>query len=92
MRPASGNRGEHQLAQEKADERIEFGFTHEELLRYLPSALEHFRHRIDGTSIAVEVGGGRICMELGAPAFAPYRPAESAGNPDHLFFRVRERD
>ena len=63
MRPASGN-GEHQQAQEDSSERIEFGFTHEELSRYLPSALEPFKHHLDGVCIAIEVGGGRIRMEL----------------------------
>ncbi len=64
MRRASVSSGEYRQAQTSPGERIEFGFTHEELFRYLPSALERFRHRIDGSCIAIEVGGGRIHMKL----------------------------
>ena len=63
MKPAPGS-GQHQRAQENLSERIEFGFSHEELFRYLPSALEHFEHRIDGACITIDLGGGRIRMEL----------------------------
>lgn len=43
----------------------EMGLTHAEFFRSLPHALAPDRYRIDGTTVTVTEGAGRVVIELG---------------------------